>query len=434
VNGAWVIKGARPMGGKPTDLYVDNGEIVDIVPSGTRSNAAPSGAQVVDADGLVALPGLVDLHTHLREPGREDAETVETGSRAAALGGFTAVHAMANTEPVADVAGVVEQVWRLGQEAGHCDVRPVGAVTVGLAGEHLAELGAMADSAARVRVFSDDGRCVHDPVLMRRALEYVKAFDGVIAQHAQDPALTDGAQMNEGVQSARLGLAGWPAVAEEAVIARDCLLAAHVGSRVHFCHVSTAGSVEIVRWAKRKGWNVTAEVTPHHLLLTDDLVSTYDPVYKVNPPLRTGEDVQALREALADGTIDAVATDHAPHALEDKETEWSAAAFGMTGLETALSVVAAAMVDTGLLDWEGVADRMSVRPARIGRLTGHGQPLVAGAPANLVLVDPAARWVVDPRQTASRSRNTPYAGRELPARVVATFLRGRPTVLDGKPA
>ena len=425
MSNAWVIKGARPMGGKATDLYVDNGELVD---------SEPSGAQVLDADGLVALPGLVDLHTHLREPGREDAETVDTGSLAAALGGFTAVHAMANTEPVADVAGVVEQVWRLGQESGHCDVRPVGAVTVGLKGEHLAELGAMADSAARVRVFSDDGKCVHDPVLMRRALEYVKAFDGVIAQHAQDPALTDGAQMNEGVQSARLGLAGWPAVAEEAVIARDCLLAGHVGSRVHFCHVSTAGSVEIVRWAKRKGWNVTAEVTPHHLLLTDAVVSTYDPVYKVNPPLRTSEDVHALREALADGTIDAVATDHAPHALEDKETEWSAAAFGMTGLETALSVVAAAMVETGLLDWEGVADRMSVRPARIGRLTGHGQPLVAGAPANVVLVDPAARWVVDPRQSASRSRNTPYAGRELPGRVVATFLRGRPTILDGKPA
>jgi dihydroorotase len=413
------------MGGATTDLYVDNGELVD---------SAPSGAEVLDADGLVALPGLVDLHTHLREPGREDAETVETGTLAAALGGFTAVHAMANTEPVADVAGVVEQVWRLGLEAGHCDVRPVGAVTVGLAGEHLAELGAMADSAARVRVFSDDGKCVHDALLMRRALEYVKAFDGVIAQHAQDPALTDGAQMNEGTQSGRLGLAGWPAVAEEAVIARDCLLAAHVGSRVHFCHVSTAGSVEIVRWAKRKGWNVTAEVTPHHLLLTDDLVASYDPVFKVNPPLRTAEDVEALREGLADGTIDAVATDHAPHALEDKETEWAAAAFGMTGLETALSVVAAAMVETGLLDWEGVADRMSVRPARIGRLGGHGQPLVAGAPANLVLVDPAARRVVDPRQSASRSRNNPYSGRELPARVVATFLRGRPTVLDGKPA
>jgi dihydroorotase len=422
---AWVIKGVRPLGGEVTNLYVDGDELV---------GEAPPGAQVIEADGLIALPGLVDLHTHLREPGREDAETVETGTMAAALGGFTAVHAMANTEPVADVAGVVEQVWRLGEQAGHCEVRPVGAVTVGLGGERLAELGAMADSAARVRVFSDDGRCVHDPLLMRRALEYVKAFDGVIAQHAQDPRLTESAQMNEGEMSGVLGLAGWPAVAEEAIIARDCLLAAHVGSRVHFCHVSTAGSVELVRWAKSKGWDVTAEVTPHHLFLTDELVASYDPVFKVNPPLRTEADVMALREALADGTIDAVATDHAPHPLEDKETEWAAAAFGMTGLETALSVVAAAMVDTGLLDWAGVADRMSVRPAQIGRLSRHGQPLEIGSTANLVLVDPSARWTVDPAMTASRSRNTPFAGRELPARVVATFLRGRATVLDGKPA
>jgi dihydroorotase len=387
---------------------------------------------------LIALPGLVDLHTHLREPGREDAETVETGTLAAALGGFTAVHAMANTEPVADVAGVVEQVWRLGQDAGHCDVHPVGAVTVGLKGEQLAELGAMAESAARVRVFSDDGKCVHDPMLMRRALEYLRAFDGVIAQHAQDPRLTDGAQMNEGVQSARLGLTGWPAVAEEAVIARDCLLAAHVGGRVHFCHVSTAGSVELVRWAKGKGWNVTAEVTPHHLFLTDDVVASYDPVFKVNPPLRTAEDVEALRAGLVDGTIDAVATDHAPHSLEDKETEWAAAAFGMTGLETALSVVVAALAEQGITDaadlWPLVADRMSVRPASIGRLSHQGQPLSVGAPANLVLVDPAASWSVDPAQSASRGRNTPFAGRTLPSRVVATFLRGNPTVLDGKPA
>ncbi|HVT22408.1 MAG TPA: dihydroorotase [Mycobacteriales bacterium] len=420
----YVLRGARPLGGEPIDLFIDGGELV---------GEAPAKADVIDASGLIALPGFVDLHTHLREPGREDAETVETGTRAAALGGFTAVHAMANTDPVADVAGVVEQVWRLGQEAGHCDVHPVGAVTVGLAGERLAELGAMADSAARVRVFSDDGKCVHDPLLMRRALEYVKAFDGVIAQHAQDPRLTESAQMNEGEWSATLGLAGWPAVAEEAIIARDCLLAAHVGSRVHFCHVSTAGSVELVRWAKAKGWNVTAEVTPHHLLLTDDLVASYDPVYKVNPPLRTNDDVAALRAALADGTIDAVATDHAPHALEDKETEFAAAAFGMTGLETALSVVATAMVETGLLDWAGVADRMSVRPATIGRLSRQGRPLEPGAPANLVLVDPSARWTVDPTASASRSRNTPFAGRELSARVVATFLKGKATVLDGKP-
>jgi dihydroorotase len=419
----WVIEGARPAGGDPTTLFVDGEVFVD---------ERPSGAAVIDAHGLIALPGLVDLHTHLREPGREDAETVETGTRAAALGGFTAVHAMANTEPVADVAGVVEQVWRLGEEAGYCEVRPVGAVSAGLEGKRLAELGAMAESAARVRVFSDDGRCVDDPLLMRRALEYVKAFDGVIAQHAQDPRLTEAAQMNEGERSGVLGLAGWPAVAEEAIIARDCLLAAHVGSRVHFCHVSTAGSVELVRWAKAKGWAVTAEVTPHHLFLTDDLVATYDPVYKVNPPLRTESDVAALRAALADGTIDAVATDHAPHPLEDKETEWAAAAFGMTGLETALSVVAATMVETGLLDWAGVADRMSIRPARIGRLARHGQPLTPGSAANLVLVDPAARWDVEPGAMASRSRNTPFAGRTLPARVVATLLHGRPTVLDGK--
>jgi dihydroorotase len=327
---------------------------------------------------------------------------------------------------------VVEQVWRLGREAALVDVRPVGAVTVGLAGERLAELGAMADSAARVRVFSDDGLAVADPVLMRRALEYVKAFDGVIAQHAEEPRLTAGAQMNEGVVAARLGLTGWPAAAEEAMIARDVLLAGHVGSRLHVCHVSTAGSVEILRWAKARGTRVTAEVTPHHLLLTDELAATYDPVYKVNPPLRTADDVAALRAGLADGTIDAVATDHAPHALEDKETEWGAARPGMLGLETALSVAVLAMVETGLLDWRGLAERMAGAPARIGGLADHGRGLGVGDPASVVLVDPAARWTVEPAASASRSRNTPYAGRELPARVVATFLRGEPTVLDGK--
>ncbi|MET9066972.1 dihydroorotase [Streptosporangium sandarakinum] len=425
-----VVRGARILGGEPADILIRGG-IIEEVGQGL------TGDETIDARGLIALPGLVDLHTHLREPGREDAETVETGTRAAALGGYTAVHAMANTDPVADTAGVVEQVWRLGQEAGHCDVRPVGAVTVGLEGQRLAELGAMADSAARVRVFSDDGKCVSDAVLMRRALEYVKAFDGVIAQHAQEPRLTAGAQMNEGVVSGRLGLTGWPAVAEEAIIARDCLLAAHVGSRLHVCHVSTAGSVEIIRWAKSKGWDVTAEVTPHHLLLTDDLVEdspvgAYNPIYKVNPPLRTRADVEALRLALADGTIDCVATDHAPHPVEDKETEWSAAAMGMIGLETALSVVHEAMVETGLLDWSGVAERMSYAPARIGRLAGHGRPVEAGAPANITLYDASARAGVDPSAFASRSRNTPYEGRTLPGRVVATLLRGRPTVLDGK--
>ncbi len=425
----WLIKGARLTGGEPEELLIRDGMIVE-----TGRGLTAAGAEVIESDGLIALPGLVDLHTHLREPGREDAETVATGTAAAALGGFTAVHAMANTDPVADTAGVVEQIWRLGRQAGHCDVYPVGAVTQGLAGVKLAELGAMADSAARVRIFSDDGKCVSDAVLMRRALEYVKAFDGVIAQHAQEPRLTEGAQLNEGEMAGKLGLAGWPAVAEEAVIARDCLLAAHVNSRLHICHVSTAGSVEIIRWAKSKGWRVTAEVTPHHLLLTDELAASYDPVYKVNPPLRTAVDVAALRAALADGTIDCVATDHAPHPAEDKETEWSVAAFGMTGLETALRVVQEAMVDTGLLDWAGVADRMSARPAVIGRLAGHGRPLQAGAPACLTLYDPSGRALVDPAASPSKSRNTPFAGLALPGRVIATFLRGSPSVLDGKPA
>jgi len=424
---ALLVRGAGVLGGEPTDLLLRDGVVAEVGPS----LDAPA-AQVIEADGLVALPGLVDLHTHLREPGREDAETVLTGTRAAAAGGFTAVHAMANTDPVADTAGVVEQVWRMGTQAGYCDVHPVGAVSVGLEGARLAELGAMADSAAGVRVFSDDGHCVSDAVLMRRALEYVKAFDGVVAQHAQEPGLTVGAQMNEGELSGRLGLAGWPAVAEEAIIARDCLLAAHVGSRLHVCHVSTAGSVEIIRWAKSKGWDVTAEVTPHHLLLTDQLAESYDPLFKVNPPLRTKADVEAVREGLADGTIDAVATDHAPHPVEDKECEWAAAAFGMLGLDTALSVVQKAMVETGLLDWAGVADRMASRPARIGRVGDQGRPLAVGEPANLVLVDPAARRTIRPGQSASLSRNTPYAGTELPGQVIATVLRGRPTVLEGE--
>jgi dihydroorotase len=421
-----VLRGVRPYGEEPVDLLLAGGRIVEIGTGLTRP-----GARVVDADGLIALPGLVDLHTHLREPGREDAETVESGTRAAARGGFTAVHAMANTDPVADTAGVVEQVWRLGRKAGWVDVRPVGAVTVGLAGERLAELGAMADSAAAVRVFSDDGRCVADPVLMRRALEYVRAFDGVIAQHAQEPRLTEGAQMHEGAVSAVLGLRGWPAVAEEAIIARDVLLAEHVGSRLHVCHVSTAGSVEIVRYAKERGIAVTAEVTPHHLALTDEEVRSYDPVFKVKPPLRTAADAGTVASGLAAGVIDVVATDHAPHPEEDKDCEWGVAAMGMTGLETALAVVQATMVDTGLLDWRGVATRMSAAPARIGRLTDQGRPLAVGEVAHVVLYDPAAPWTVDPAGLATASRNTPWRGRRLPGRVVATVYAGWPTVLDG---
>ncbi|MHA7181194.1 dihydroorotase [Arthrobacter sp. MDB2-24] len=426
----YLIRGAAILGGVRQDLLVRGG-IIAAVGQAAAEDASP-GAVPVEADGLVALPGMVDLHTHLREPGREDAETVETGSRAAALGGFTAVHAMANSSPVADTAGVVEQVYRLGLASGWVEVRPVGAVTVGLGGERLAELGAMAESRASVRVFSDDGICVSDPVLMRRALEYVKAFDGVIAQHAQEPRLTEGAQMNEGEVSAVLGLTGWPAVAEESIIARDVLLAQHVGSRLHVCHVSTAGSVEIIRWAKARGIDVTAEVTPHHLLLTDELVRSYDPVYKVNPPLRTSDDVHALRAALADGTIDVVGTDHAPHPSEHKECEWAQAAMGMTGLETALSVVQHTMVETGLLDWEGFARVTSATPARIGRLGHQGRPLAAGEPANLILVDPAARWTVDPSTMATKGRNSPFRGLELPGSVRATFYGGHPTVLDGR--
>ena len=419
---AIVLKNVRPLGGVNVDVLIDNGVIAAI-----GEDLPVDQARIIDGKGAVLLPGFVDLHTHLREPGREDAETVETGTAAAARGGFTAVFAMANSTPVADSAAVVEQVWRLGREIGLCDVHPVGAVSVGLRGEQLAELGTMADSAARVRVFSDDGHCVSDALLMRRALEYVKAFDGVIAQHAQEPALTAGADMNEGEVSSQLGLRGWPRVAEESIIARDIMLAEYVDSRLHLCHVSTAGSVELVRQAKARGVKVTAEVTPHHLSLTDELDRTYDPAFKVNPPLRTSADVEAVRAGLADGTLDVVGTDHAPHADQDKDCEWGCASFGMLGLQTALSVVVDAMVSTGALDWAGVADRMSIRPAQIGQLSDQGRPIDVGEPANLVLVDPDATWVVDPEELGSKSRNSPFAGHTLPAQVVLTLLRGKMT-------
>lgn len=433
-----LISGATLPSGERTDLLVRDGRIQE---RGTALSAA--GARRIDAEGLQALPGLVDLHTHLREPGFEAAETVLTGSRAAAAGGFTAVHAMANTSPVQDTAGVVEQVASLGAQHGYVTVRPVGAVTVGLAGERLSEIGAMAQSRAAVRVFSDDGRCVHDPLLMRRALEYVKTFDGVIAQHAQEPRLTEGAQMNEGRLSGELGLAGWPAVAEEAIIARDVLLAQHVGARLHICHLSTAGSVEVVRWAKARGVQVTAEVTPHHLLLTEQLIAGgsgpdgelqpgYDARFKVNPPLRRDEDVQALRAALADGTIDIVATDHAPHPVETKECAWQEASFGMVGLESALSVVQAAVVDTGHLGWADVARVLSAAPAAIGRLDGYADALEPGSPAHLTLIDPAARRVFGVEHLRGKGVNSPYLQRELPGRVMATLHGGRATVLDGE--
>ena len=418
---AFQVKGATLLDGSRGDFFIDKGVFVD-----TASNPT-----VIDADGLQALPGLVDLHTHLREPGFEQSETVLTGSRAAATGGFTAVFAMANTLPVADTAGVVEQVHSLGERHGYVTVRPIGAVTAGLEGQRLSEIGAMAQSRAKVRVFSDDGRCVSDALLMRRALEYVKTFGGVIAQHSQEPRLTEGAQMNEGALSGELGLAGWPAVAEEAIIARDVLLAKHVGARLHVCHVSTAGSVDVIRWAKARGIDVTAEVTPHHLLLTEQLASGYDARFKVNPPLRRDEDVLALRAALADGTIDIVATDHAPHPLEAKECAWDEAAFGMVGLESALSVVHASVVESGQLSFADVARVLSIAPAQIGQLDGYANPFTLGAPANLTLYDPAASSVFSVDHLHGKSVNSPYLGRELPGRIVATVHRGVPTVLDG---
>ena len=430
---AHLLKGIRPYNEEATDLLIVDGVIAALGAEAAQQAANYSDLKEHDFTGLVALPGLVDIHTHLREPGHEDSETVYSGTRAAAAGGYTAVFAMANTTPVADNAGVVEQVLNLGRQAGWVDVHPVGAVSAGLEGKHLSEMGAMAASKARVRVFSDDGKCVSDPMLMRRALEYVKAFDGVIAQHSQDPRLTENSQMHEGKVSAELGLRGWPAVAEESIIARDVLLAEHVGSRLHVCHLSTAGSVEIVRLAKARGINVTAEVTPHHLLLTDELARTYSPLYKVNPPLRTQADVEAVREALADGTIDVVGTDHAPHPVEDKDCEWQAGAFGMTGLETALSVVIETMVKTGKLDWRGVARVMSQTPARIGRLEDQGGDIAVGQQANLAIIDPNVTRVVDGASQLTASDNTPYAGMELPGQVIATFLHGAPTVLGGVP-
>lgn len=415
-----LITGAARPDGTVGDLFVTAGRLADPADAGAV-------AERFDADGLVVLPGFVDLHTHLREPGREDAETVATGTKAAARGGFTCVHAMANTLPVTDTAEAAEHVAELGRRAGNAQVVPVGAISKGLAGAELAELGLMARRAG-VRVFSDDGRCVADARLMRRALEYVSAFDGVIAQHSQDPQLAGPqACCHEGEISGRLGLGGWPAVAESVIVARDVQLAQVTGSRLHVCHVSTAESVDILRWAKARGVNVTAEVTPHHLYLGTREVESYDTTFKVNPPLRTDEHIEAVRQALADGTIDAIATDHAPHAPQDKDHAFVDALPGMLGLEQALAVVLETMVNPGRLGWADVADRMSFAPARIGRVSGQGRPLQIGEPANLVLVDPAARATVNRDTSASLSRNNPYHGRELPDPVVATLWAGEVT-------
>jgi dihydroorotase len=413
------INNAKLTDNSLVDLEINNGVISKLSKSSGKQTDG------IDASGKLLLPGLVDLHTHLREPGREDSETVLTGSQAAVAGGYTAISSMANTNPVADTAGVVEQIYRLGKEAGLCDVNPIGAVTKGLNGEQLAELGAMADSIAGVRIFSDDGKCVSDPLIMRRALEYVKTFNGIIAQHAQEPRLTINAQMNEGSVSARIGLPGWPAIAEEAIIARDILLAEHVQSRLHICHLTTAGGVELVRWAKQRGIQVTAEVTPHHLLLTDDLVENYDPIYKVNPPLRTQKDVMALREGLAEGIIDIVATDHAPHPAEDKDCEWQAAAFGMVGLETAFSVVVKTMIESKLMSWADLVDRMSIRPAQIAGYKQQGQVIAENSPANLILVDTARSWQVERNNLKSKSKNTPFDGMNLPAVISDVIYNGK---------
>jgi len=426
---AVLIRGVLLYGeGDQVDVLVADGQIAEIGPT----VKAPKGADVIEAAGQVLLPGLVDLHTHLREPGREYAEDIATGSAAAALGGFTAVFAMANTDPVGDSPVVTDHVWRRGQQVGLVDVHPVGAVTVGLEGAQLTEMGLMAAGTAQVKMFSDDGVCVADPLVMRRALEYAAGLGVLIAQHAEEPRLTVGAVAHEGPNAARLGLAGWPRAAEESIVARDAILARDAGARVHICHASTAGTVEILRWAKQQGISITAEVTPHHLMLDDSRLATYDGRNRVNPPLRESSDAQALRAALAEGVIDCVATDHAPHAAHEKCCEFSAARPGMLGLQTALSVVVAMMVESGLLDWRGVARVMSENPARIAGLDDHGRPLEVGEPANLTVIDPASTWTVAGAMLASRSANTPYEAMTLPATVTATMLRGRITARDGR--
>jgi dihydroorotase len=420
-----------------SDVVLKGGEVVDetgrrradvVIDADGRIAAVGddlSAARTVDCGGCVISPGLVDLHTHLREPGREEAETIETGSRAAALGGYTAVVAMPNTEPAIDSPGVVREVLELGAKAT-CEVFPAAAITVGRLGEQLVPMAELA--ALGVRIFTDDGSGVQDSRLMRRALEYASALGITLAQHCEDAGLSQGGHMHEGAWSSRLGIPGIPAEAEELMVARDIALGRLTGAPVHFLHLSTAGSVELVRQAKAKGLRVTAEAAPHHFTLTHAEVASYDPVFKVNPPLRGDHDVAAVKAGLADGTIDAIATDHAPHPQEAKEAAFDEAPCGMLGLETALSL---AISELGL-PIERVLALLSWQPARIAGLENHGGPVVEGRPANLTVIDPTTTWTVDPSRLASRSRNTPYAGRSMTGRVRHTFLRGEPVVLDGE--
>lgn len=426
-----LLRRVRPYGeGDPVDVLVRDGLVAAIGPDAGED--LPDDVETHDMAGAVLLPGFVDLHTHLREPGREDTETVATGSAAAARGGYTAVFAMANTQPPQDNQTVTDSVWRIGRSVGLCDIHPVGAVTVGLKGEQLTEMGQMASGEARVRVFSDDGMCVYDPLVMRRALGYSAGLGVLIAQHAEEPRLTKGAVAHEGPTAARLGLTGWPRSAEESIVARDAILARDAGARVHICHASTTGTVELLKWAKAQGISITAEVTPHHLLLDDTRLETYDGVYRVNPPLREAHDTLALRDALVSGVIDCVATDHAPHAAQEKCCEFAAARPGMLGLETALPIVAALLVESGEMSWRDLARVMSTRPAEIAGLTDQGRPIEVGEPANLAVVDPDSPWTVVGEELASLSANTPYEGMTFAARVVGTVYRGRMTSRDGE--
>ena len=408
-------------GSRQADVLIEDGRIAAV------EEVLLTLGDVIDATGCIVAPGLVDLHTHLREPGREEAETVESGSRAAALGGYTAVVAMPNTEPAIDNAGIVRQVLALGATA-LTDVYVAGAITVGRKGEQLAPIGEMA--ALGVRLFTDDGNGVQDSRLMRRALEYASALGVTLAQHCEDEALAQGGHMNEGAWSSRLGIPGIPAEAEELMVMRDIALSRLTGAPVHFLHLSTAGSVAMVGAAKQQGLKITAEAAPHHFTLTEAEVAAYDTVYKVNPPLRTDADVSAVRAGLRDGTIDAIATDHAPHAQEMKEQPFDAAPPGMLGLETALALALTELAD---MDHQSVLAALSWNPARIAGIEAeHGGPVEPGRPANLCVIDPAATWVVEPERLASRSRNTPYAGRKLTGRVRHTILRGELVVKDGE--